>query len=181
MPVLESTDAPAAVSSRQRHAGLRVIAFYEIVKTMCLLLVAAAAFHFYRQQNFEQLVQWLEHLSLADTDGLRWKLVELLQEFGPNKFVAVGVVALGYAVLFGIEGVGLWLGKHWAEWFTVIATASLIPLELYETLYHFGGLKLATLLGNLAIIVYLVRIARQPRPRAGYASTPRDGSLPPEA
>ena len=111
MPNSESVDAatPAATARGQHHAGLRVIAIYEIIKTACLLLVA-----------------------------------------------------LGYAVLFGIEGVGLWLGKHWAEWFTVIATGSLIPLELYETLYHFGWIKLATLVGNVAIIVYLVRIALQP-------------------
>ncbi|MGY3040054.1 uncharacterized membrane protein (DUF2068 family) [Rhodanobacter sp. TND4EL1] len=153
----------AAAMPAQRHAGLRVIAIYEIIKTLCLLLVAAMAFHFYREQNFDRLVHWLEHLSLADSNGLRWKLVEWLQEFGPSKFVAVGLVALGYAVLFGIEGIGLWLGKHWAEWFTVIATGSLIPLELYETLYHFGWLKLATLVGNVAIIIYLVRIALQPR------------------
>ena len=148
-----------------RHVGLRVIAIYEVIKTLCLLLVAGAAFHFYREQNFDQLVHWLQHLSLADSNGLRWKLVELLQEFGPSKFVAVGLVALGYAVLFGIEGIGLWLGKYWAEWFTVIATGSLIPLELYETLYHFGWLKLATLVGNVIIIIYLVRIALQPRPK----------------
>ena len=148
-----------------RHVGLRVIAIYEVIKTLCLLLVAGAAFHFYREQNFDQLVHWLQHLSLADSNGLRWKLVELLQEFGPSKFVAVGLVALGYAVLFGIEGIGLWLGKYWAEWFTVIATGSLIPLELYETLYHFGWLKLATLIGNVVIIIYLVRIALQPRPK----------------
>jgi uncharacterized membrane protein (DUF2068 family) len=110
-------------------------------------------------------VHWLEHLSLADSNGLRWKLVEWLHRLGPGKFEAVGLVALGYAVLFGIEGVGLWLGRHWAEWFTVIATGSLIPLELYETLYHFGWIKLATLVANVAIIVYLVRIALQPRPR----------------
>jgi len=167
MSLPESTDAPAAAAPRQHHAGLRVIAIYEIIKTSCLLLVALAAFHFYHEQNFDRLVRWLEHLSLADSNGLRWKLVELLQDFGPSKFVAVGLVALGYAVLFGIEGIGLWLGKHWAEWFTVIATGSLIPLELYETLYHFGWLKLATLIGNVAIIIYLVRIALQPRePRA---------------
>ena len=148
----------------QRHPGLRVIAVYEIIKTLCLVLVAAAAFHLDHQQNFERLVHWLEHLSLADSNGLRWKLVGLLQDFGPSKFVAIGLVALGYAVLFAIEGIGLWLGKHWAEWFTVIATGSLIPLELYETLHGFGWLKLATLVGNVAIIVYLVRIALQPRP-----------------
>jgi uncharacterized membrane protein (DUF2068 family) len=156
-------NAPPVAARGQHHAGLRVIAIYEIIKTACLLLVAMVAFHLDRQQNFEHLVHWLEHLSLADSNSLRWKLVGLLQDFGPSRFVAVGVVALGYAVLFGIEGVGLWLGKYWAEWFTVIATGSLIPLELYETLYHFGWLKLATVVGNVAIVVYLVRVALQTR------------------
>jgi len=155
-----------------RHGvGLRVIAIYEAVKTVGLILVAIAAFHLDRTQNFEQLVHWLGHLSLADSNGLRWKLVNLLQEMGPSKFVAIGIVALAYAVIFGIEGIGLWLGKRWAEWFTVIATGSLIPLELYETLYHFGWLKLATLVGNVAIIVYLIRVALQPRAAQAKAVT----------
>lgn len=147
----------------QRHPGLRIIAIYEMVKTVCLLLLALAAFHLDRQQNFEHLVHWLEHLDLTGSNALRWNLVSMLVEFGPSKFVAVGLVTLGYAVLFAIEGIGLWLGKHWAEWFTVIATGSLIPLELYETLHHFSWLKFAMLAGNVAIIIYLVRVARQPQ------------------
>lgn len=163
MSIPESTAGAVAPMSNPHHAGLRVIAVYEIVKTACLLLVAIAAFHLDRQQNFEHLVHWLEHLSLADSDSLRWKLVGLLEDFGPSRFVAVGAVALGYAVLFGIEGVGLWLGKYWAEWFTVIATGSLVPLELYETLHGFGWFKLVALIGNAAIVVYLVRVALQTR------------------
>jgi uncharacterized membrane protein (DUF2068 family) len=171
MPSPESTVAPPARPPGQHHAGLRVIAIYEIIKTVCLLLVAAAAFHFYREQNFERLVQWLEHLSLADSNGLRWKLVELLHDFGPSKFVAVGAVALGYAVLFAIEGVGLWLGKYWAEWFTVIATGSLIPLELYETVHGFNWLKVGALLTNIAIVAYLVRTALQSRAERAQRET----------
>lgn len=175
MPTMPPVEKPLPVPPKsgpsQRHPGLRVIAIYEAVKTVCLVLVAIAAFHLDHEQNFERLVHWLEHLSLIDSNGLRWKLVNVLVAFGPSKFVAVGLVALGYAVLFGIEGVGLWLGKHWAEWFTVIATGSLIPLELYETLHRFGWLKLATLLGNVAIIIYLVRIALQPRNTAKQPAT----------
>ena len=163
MSIPESPAGAAAPASNPHHAGLRVIAVYEIIKTACLVLVAMAAFHLDRQQNFEHLVLWLEHLSLADSNSLRCKLVGLLEDFGPSRFVAVGAVALGYAVLFGIEGVGLWLGKYWAEWFTVIATGSLVPLELYETLHGFGWLKLAALIGNAAIVVYLVRVALQTR------------------
>ncbi|WP_158883017.1 DUF2127 domain-containing protein [Rhodanobacter sp. L36] len=147
----------------QRHSGLRVIAIYEVIKTLCLLVVAAAAFHLNHAENFERLVHWLKDLSLDGSSNLRWTLVTTLQDFGPSKFVAIGLVTLGYAVLFAIEGIGLWMGKHWAEWFTVIATGSLIPLEIYELLHRFGWIKLAVLVGNVVIIVYLVRVALQPR------------------
>lgn len=152
-----ATRAPAS----RHHAGLRVIAIYEVAKTACLLLVAVAAFQLDQPQRFEQFLRWLEHLSLAG--GSSGALVHALQAFGPSHFEAVGAVALGYAVLFGVEGIGLLAGKYWAEWFTVIATASLIPIELYETVHRFGPVKLAVLVGNIAIVVYLLRIALQTR------------------
>ncbi|MBD8879032.1 DUF2127 domain-containing protein [Rhodanobacter sp. 7MK24] len=153
----------AITTPSQHRTGLRVIAVYEIIKTTCLVLVAIAAFHLEHQQNFDRLVYWLGHLTLTDSNELRWRLVDALQNFGPSRFVAVGLVALVYAVLFGIEGVGLLMGKYWAEWFTVIATGSLIPLELYETVRHFGWVKFATLVGNVVIVVYLVRVALHTR------------------
>jgi uncharacterized membrane protein (DUF2068 family) len=149
----------------QHSVGLRIIAIYKAVKTVGLILIAIAAFHLNRTQNFDRLVHWLEHLSLTDSNSLRWRLVDLLQDMGPSKFVAIGLVALAYAAIFATEGTGLWLRKHWAEWFTVIATGSLIPLELYETIHKFGWLKLGALVANVAIVIYLVRIAMQPRPK----------------
>ena len=155
---------PSSEIEAQHSIGLRIIAIYKGVKTVCLILVAIFAFHLDREQNFEKLVHWLEHLSLTDSNGLRWRLVELLQSLGPSKFVAIGLVALAYAAIFATEGTGLWLRKHWAEWFTVIATGSLIPLELYETVHKFTWLKLGALVANVAIVIYLVRLALQPHP-----------------
>lgn len=160
------TEHPIAPSPEAQHrVGLRVIAIYEGVKTLGLLLAAAAAFHLKSEQNFAHLLHWLEHLSLTDTSGLRWRLIDLLQQSGPGRFTAIGLVALGYAAVFATEGIGLWLRKHWAEWFTVIATGSLVPFEIYETLHAFGWLKLLVLLANVAIVIYLVRIALQPHAR----------------
>jgi len=155
------TKPVSEIETRHRF-GLRVIAVYEVIKTLCLLFVAFVAFGLHKEQNFDQLVHTLEHLSLQDSSGMRWRLVGVLQEMGPNKFVAIGIAALAYAVIFAIEGIGLWLRKHWAEWFTVIATASLIPVEVYEVFHKFNWLKLAALVGNVVIVVYLVRIAMQP-------------------
>jgi uncharacterized membrane protein (DUF2068 family) len=149
-----------------RHSfGLRVIAIYEVIKTLCLLFVAFVAFGLHQEQNFDHLVHTLEHLSLQDSSGMRWRLVGLLQEMGPSKFMAIGIVALAYAAIFATEGIGLWLRKHWAEWFTVIATGSLIPVEAYEVFHKFNWLKLGALIGNIVIVIYLIRIAMQPHAR----------------
>ncbi|PWK88669.1 DUF2127 domain-containing protein [Fulvimonas soli] len=149
----------------QHSVGLRVIAVYKAVETLGLLLAAAAAFQLERERNLQHLLRWLEHLSLTDTSGLRWQLVDMLQKLGPGRFVAIGLVALGYAAIFATEGIGLWLRKHWAEWFTVIATGSLVPFELYEVYERFGWLKFAVLVANVVIVVYLARIAMQPHRR----------------
>ncbi|HUB89077.1 MAG TPA: DUF2127 domain-containing protein [Dyella sp.] len=149
-----------------RHSlGLRIIAVYKAIKSACLVLVAFVAFGLHREQNFEGLMHTLEHLSLQDSSGMRWRLVGLLQKWGPSKFVAIGIAALAYAAIFATEGIGLWLRKHWAEWFTVIATGSLIPVETYEMFHKFSWLKLGAFIGNVVIVVYLIRIAMQPHRR----------------
>ena len=70
---------------------------------------------------------------------------------------ALGLTALGYAVLMGTEGVGLYLRKRWARWFTIGATSSLIPIELYEIARQVHPLRVIVLVLNVAIVIYLVR------------------------
>lgn len=161
--------APATVdasSPESRHRfGLRVIACYKLVQALGFVLAAAAAFHLTHRSNLDRLLDWLQHLSLTDADSLRWQLIGALTRLGPGRFVAVGIVALAYAALFLTEGIGLWRRKLWAEWFTVIATGSLIPIELYEVAKAFSWLKLGVLAVNVLIVAYLARIAMQPHAR----------------
>jgi uncharacterized membrane protein (DUF2068 family) len=171
---------PSTDIEAQHSVGLRVIAVYKGIKTIGLIIAAMVAFGLRREEAFDHLIQVLEHLSLTDTSGLRWHLVDMLVEMGPSKFIAIGIVALVYAAIFATEGTGLWLRKHWAEWFTVIATGSLIPVEAYEVFYRFSWLKVAALIANIAIVIYLVRIAMQPHKRveskAGATTTHAQGS-----
>jgi uncharacterized membrane protein (DUF2068 family) len=71
-----------------------------------------------------------------------------LEEISAGTFV--------YAGLFSVEGVGLLLRKRWAEYFTGIATASLIPMELYELAKHPSVAKLGVISVNVAIVWYLI-------------------------
>ena len=71
--------------------------------------------------------------------------------------IALGITALGYAVLMGAEGVALHFRKPWARWFTIGATSSLIPIELYEIAREPRPLRILILLVNVAVVVYLYK------------------------
>ena len=72
----------------------------------------------------------------------------------------VGAAITGYAVLEGVEAVGLWLGKRWAEYLTFVATIVFVPYEIYELLKSVTALKVVALVINLAIAVYLLYAKR---------------------
>lgn len=65
-----------------------------------------------------------------------------------------------YAGLFAAEGVGLLLRKRWAEYFTIVTTTGLIPLEIFELAGHFTVTKLVVAFVNVLIVWYLVSRVR---------------------
>jgi len=72
----------------------------------------------------------------------------------------VGVVVAAYALLEGIEAVGLWYQQRWAEYLTFIATTLFLPLEVYELVHGASPFKVIALLVNLAIVIYLLYAKR---------------------
>jgi uncharacterized membrane protein (DUF2068 family) len=82
----------------------------------------------------------------------------------------VGIALLAYGVLEGIEAVGLWLTKRWAEYLTFLATAILLPLEIYEIVHRRSALKIIGFLINLAIVIYLLLAKRLFGLRGGGAA-----------
>ena len=74
--------------------------------------------------------------------------------------ITIGGVVLAYAVLEGLEAVGLWLMRRWAEYLTFVATTLLLPLEVYELTHKLSPLKIVTLVLNIAVVVYLLLAKR---------------------
>jgi uncharacterized membrane protein (DUF2068 family) len=95
------------------------------------------------------------HLPL--TSALLDKALTFALGLSVGRQIALGVTALGYAVLMGSEGIALYLRRPWARWFTIGATSSLIPIELYEIVLEARPLRILILLVNLAVVVYLYR------------------------
>ncbi|GAC1437217.1 MAG: hypothetical protein NVSMB51_10490 [Solirubrobacteraceae bacterium] len=90
------------------------------------------------------------------------KLVDKVSSISPRKYTFFGIVALAYAVLEGAEAYGLWRRRRWGEYLTVVATSLLFLPEIYEIVHKLSPLKIAALLVNVAVVIYLIRQLREP-------------------
>jgi uncharacterized membrane protein (DUF2068 family) len=95
------------------------------------------------------------------------RLLGKLGSFDDDLAHKLAIASLCYAAVFLVEGVGLLTKRRWAEWLTVIVTASFIPIEIYESVEHFSAGKIAALLLNLAILIYLLLRRLEDRRSAG--------------
>jgi uncharacterized membrane protein (DUF2068 family) len=64
--------------------------------------------------------------------------------------------AVIYAVVEGVEAVGLWRERRWAEYLTAAATVGFLPFEIIELAKRVTVFRVSALLINLAVLVWLV-------------------------
>lgn len=82
----------------------------------------------------------------------------------------LGVAVALYAVVEGIEAVGLWMLKRWAEYLTLLVTASFLPFEIYELSRRVTPFKISAIVINVAIVAYLLYAKRLFGIRGGAAA-----------
>lgn len=160
---------------------LRLIAIDRLLHFLILGTLAAAIFLFIRHQTslrntFYKVVADLPG-GLRGASHSRSGLVhdlDRLFSLQSGRLHLVGAIVLAYALVEGLEAIGLWLVKRWAEYLTFVATAALLPLEVFEISVRFSPLKLITFLINLVIVAYLIYAKRLFGVRGGAAAEARE-------
>jgi uncharacterized membrane protein (DUF2068 family) len=111
--------------------------------------------------------------SRAPTHGL---LHEIERSFSlqSGTIKLVGAVFAVYALIEGLEAVGLWYQRRWAEYLTFIVTASLLPLEIYELAHRFTPFKVLAFVINVAVVAYLLVAKRLFGLRGGAEAEERE-------
>jgi uncharacterized membrane protein (DUF2068 family) len=154
-------------NSGKQDRGLLAIAVFKIVKGLGLMAVGFGALHFLHRDVAAVIANWVDLLRIDPQNHYLRRLLEKVANVDDKKLRELSAGTFFYSALFLCEGVGLALRKRWAEYLTIISTASLMPIEILEIYKKPSAAKVALLLVNLAVVVYLVFQLR--RNRAGIA------------
>jgi uncharacterized membrane protein (DUF2068 family) len=135
---------------------LRLIALFRWSKALVLIGAALGAMRLLRPGAAQRLAQWAMQLPIAAQHRFVSEAIAKLTHLDTTKVAWIVAGLFAYAVLFAVEGYGLWRERRWGEWLTVVATTSFIPFEVYELLKRATAIRGALLVTNIAIVIYLV-------------------------
>ena len=154
----------------QGKGTLRLIGAFKLAKGT---LLALAALNMLRHihDDFELMgYVFVTRLHLDPEGRLVEPILRKLLDIDPRTLKHFSVGALAYAALLYTEGIGLILRQHWAEYLTIVATACLVPFEVYELSRHGTATRVIALVVNVAIVLYLVKVLRRDRTLAAAAT-----------
>ena len=141
--------------SGQRSSVLPWIVLFKAVKATLLTALGCALLLSIHRDPVDVVVRIAQAIHLPVTSRLFDRALNLAIHATPKKEVAAAFTAFGYAIVIGIEGIGLYLRRTWARWFTIGATSSLIPIEIFEIAREPRPVRIALLVLNVAVVIYL--------------------------
>jgi uncharacterized membrane protein (DUF2068 family) len=143
---------------------VRLIALFKLLKGALLIALGVAALKLLHTDIASLVEKWVAILELDQNSRFVGRALSTAAALTPNRVRDLILGSFLYGGLFLTEGVGLWLLKRWAMWFTVIITGSFLPLEIYELARHPSAGKVGILSVNLVLAVYLARRIQDGRP-----------------
>jgi len=149
----------------KKHGGLMAIAALKFVNGFGLLAIGLGALHYLHGDIEKDVAHWMEWLRADPHNRYLLWLLEKLSNVDEHRLRQLSVGTFFYSALFLCEGTGLALAKRWAEYLTIVTTASLMPLEMYEIYVHPTWPRVVVLVVNIVVVAYLVRELRTTKRR----------------
>lgn len=146
--------------------GLRIIAAFKLLKALALIAVGVGALRLLHKDLAAIAEHWINVFQVDPHNHFIDLLLAKLSILDDRRLKELSIGTFIYAAIFLVEGAGLALQKRWAEYFTIITTSSLLPMEIYELLKRASLGRCFALGINLAVVAYLIfELRRFPKQR----------------
>ena len=152
--------------ARAHGRGLRVIATFKLLKACALVALGVGALKLLHKDLGSLVEHWINVFQVDPRNHFINLLLTKLSNWDDRRLKELSLGTFIYAGVFLVEGLGLALQKRWAEYFTIITTSSLLPIEIYELARRVSIGRALALAINVAVVAYLVyELKRFPKAR----------------
>jgi uncharacterized membrane protein (DUF2068 family) len=150
---------PLAVKNKALHA----IALFEALKGLAAIAASLGLLSLVHHDVRAMAYALMGHFHLNPDAHFPQMLLNDISALQNANLRQVVLLAWGYAAIRLTEGYGLWRDKAWAEWLAAVSGAVYLPLELSHLAKHTTVINGLVLVGNLAVVAYMVVRLRRRR------------------
>jgi uncharacterized membrane protein (DUF2068 family) len=159
-PGQEMIETPLKSSTRHKphNQWLILIALFKLGQALLFIVIGVGALHLLHKDIGDALETLANHLRFNPESRLVNFILEKASLVDDKMLRQISAVFFLYAALDLVEGLGLYLEKIWAEFFTLAITASFLPWEIYEVVRRVTWPRVGLLAINTLVLVYLAKL-----------------------
>ena len=151
-----------------------MIAAYKLLGALLFIAIGVGALRLLHKDIDDVVWRMIADLKMNPESRMVNFLFEKAELLNDPLLRRIGVVAFCYAAVGILEAIGLYLEKTWAEFLTLIITASFLPVEIHELMRRLTWVRMGLLVANVLVLLYLIwmlgdRAAHRRRSRAAHA------------
>jgi uncharacterized membrane protein (DUF2068 family) len=154
-----------------KNKALHTIALFEALKGLAAIAASLGLLSLVHHDVRAIAYALMGHFHLNPDAHFPQMLLNDISALQNANLRQVVLLAWGYAAIRLTEGYGLWRDKAWAEWLAAVSGAVYLPLELSHLAAHTTAINGLVLVGNLAVVAYMVVRLWRRRKQGSEAST----------
>jgi uncharacterized membrane protein (DUF2068 family) len=157
---------------RNQRRVLRAVAGLEFFKGVFVVLMGICAIALLHKDAWLIAESLLALLHISTDRRSAQIFLDFADSVTDARLWAAARIAFAYAALRFTEAYGLWNARTWAEWVALVSGALLLPLEVRQLFRGITFFRCALLVGNLAIVCYMLYVISENRRERRNAATP---------
>jgi uncharacterized membrane protein (DUF2068 family) len=149
---------PTAIDERSSGVGLHVVAVFEAMKGIVVLLLGLGLLTFLHKDLEEEAENLLTHLHINPEHKLSQAFIIAASKTTDARLWGIAGGAVAYACVRFTEAWGLWKRRVWAEWFALLSGALYLPWEIVKVAEKPNAVHLTVFITNVIIVLYMLYI-----------------------
>ena len=139
-----------------KNQALHAIALFEAIKGIAAIAASLGLLSLAHRDVRSLAFALIGHFHLDPEAHYPRMLLDYATLLANGGVRSAVLLAWGYAAIRLSEGYGLWRDRAWAEWLAAGSGAIYMPWEAMHLARHPGVINALVLLGNAAVVAYMV-------------------------